>query len=85
MRCKRRPFCGVIYTIKERCFLPGVVPQWVARGQIIATRSERTGFNIMIQHLEELWHQVHGKHKSIAEVFKSHKRHVQERSGLQPY
>jgi hypothetical protein len=39
----------------------------------------------MIQHLEELWHQVHGKHKSIAEVFKSHKRHVQERSGLQPY
>jgi hypothetical protein len=27
MRCKRRPFCGVIYTIKERCFLPGVVPQ----------------------------------------------------------
>jgi hypothetical protein len=27
MRCKGRPFCGVIYTIKERCFLPGVVPQ----------------------------------------------------------
>jgi hypothetical protein len=29
MRCKRRPFCGVIYTIKERCLLPGVVPQCV--------------------------------------------------------
>jgi hypothetical protein len=28
MRCKGRPFCGVIYTIKERCFLSGVVPQW---------------------------------------------------------
>jgi hypothetical protein len=27
MRCKGRPFCGVIYTIKERCFLSGVVPQ----------------------------------------------------------
>jgi hypothetical protein len=29
MRCKGRPFCGVIYTIKERCFLSGVVPQCV--------------------------------------------------------
>jgi hypothetical protein len=27
MRCKGQPFCGVIYTIKEQCFLPGVVPQ----------------------------------------------------------
>jgi hypothetical protein len=29
MRCKQRPFCGVIYTIKERCFLTGVVPQCI--------------------------------------------------------
>lgn len=55
------------------------------RHAVVASRSERTGLNAMIQYLETVYHRLNGKYTSMEALFKSLKVRAHEQSSLQPY